>query len=81
MLIIQYHSYEKDDQLLIPWIGGLKSYKNPFVATKIYLHLNPIVRKTSKLLVDRRGELEDEVRREVSNVGGEYFGYINHRKR
>jgi len=61
---------EKDDQLLILWIGGLKSYKNPIVAAEIYLHLNPKVRKTSKLLVVRRGELEDEVRREVSNAGG-----------
>jgi len=39
------------------------------------------VRERSKLVVVGRGELEEEVRREMSNVDGEYLGYINQEER
>jgi len=38
------------------------------------LHLNPKARKRSKLVVVGRGELEEEVKREMSNADGEYLG-------
>ncbi len=71
-----YFPGKKDNEPLILWIGRLKRYKNPIDAAKIYLRLRPEVRKRSKLVVIGRGELEEEVRREVINAGGEYLGYV-----